>query len=103
MIEQKRYEMYAITYSDVGGKTHVIFHHGKGLFFNKLEYAKTYESTVFVPYVRDRIKRGILVKSRWLRPDVYEKLTQQEIKELNQILSTITVRKVSNIKYSGVV
>lgn len=94
--------MYAITYSDIGGKTHVIFHHGKGLFFNKPEYAKTYESTVFVPYLKDKIKNGIMVKKRWVRPDVYEKLTQQEIKELTQILSTITVRKVSNIKYSGV-
>lgn len=91
--------MYALTYSDVGGKTLVVIHEGRGLFFGSMKAALQYESEVFVPHIENKLKRGEIVKKGVFR-DVYKPLTQEKIRLYTQIINTLSVKKVSNITYA---
>ncbi|QAY01170.1 hypothetical protein ZPAH1_orf00153 [Aeromonas phage ZPAH1] len=91
--------MFALTYSDESGRTHLLFHGARALVFNTMEEAKKYEVDIFVPYLEETIQNGVLVKRRWFRPDIYERLSQTEIRRRIQIGSTLTIRKIENIQY----
>lgn len=91
--------MFAMTYSDVGGKTHVLFHNNRALIFNTIDEARKYETDIFVPYLTETIEKGILVSKRWFRPDVYKKVPMAEVRKMMQIGNTLTIRAISDIKY----
>ncbi|ATI17528.1 hypothetical protein [Aeromonas phage AS-yj] len=91
--------MFALTFSDESGKTHLIFQNERALLFKSKKEAEDYERDIFVPYLETSIEKGVLVKKRPILGDVYKPLSQEEIRKMYQIGSTIRVLEVKDLKY----